>query len=98
MVANKKKQCEICKIFTNLNRVDILLTLRDGSKTVSSIVSKTGLNQSVVSQHLAILKSKGIVENEKKGAWIYYTIKHSEILEAFDIMKKVSKKINGGNK
>jgi DNA-binding transcriptional ArsR family regulator len=95
MVDITNKQCEICKIFSNSSRVKILLTLRNKPQTVSSIVKKTNLSQSVVSQHLAILRNKEIVEDSKEGSWITYKIKYPEIMDAFDIMRKVTKKIKG---
>ena len=57
MKQSSNKQCEICKIFSNANRIDILVALRDKPKTVSEIVKKTDMPQSVVSQHLAILRN-----------------------------------------
>lgn len=91
-------QCEICNIFSNSSRVKILLTLRNKPQTVSSIVERTSLSQSVVSQHLAILRSKDIVETSKDGAWTTYKIKYPEIMDAFEIMKGVTKMIKEGNK
>lgn len=98
MKQSSNKQCEICKIFSNANRIDILVSLRDNPKTVSEIVKQTSMPQSVVSQHLAILRNKHIVESEKKGAWIIYKLSHPEIMDAFDIMRGVTKKITGGKK
>lgn len=98
MNQSSNKQCEICKIFSNANRIDILVALRDNPQTVSEIVKKTIIPQSVVSQHLAILRNKNIVEAEKKGAWITYKIKFPEIMGAFDIMRGVTKKITGNKK
>ena len=92
------KQCEICKIFSNASRVEVLLALRKNPQTVSAIVEKTGLPQTVVSQHLAILRNKNIVRTDKKGSWITYEIKYPEIMNAFDIMRGITKKITGGRK
>jgi len=96
MIDLTKKQCEICKIFSNASRVEILVALRNNPQTVSAIVKNTGLNQSVVSQHLAILRNKNIVETEKKGSWVTYKIKYPEIMNAFNIMRGVTKKISQG--
>ena len=85
--------CEICKIFSNSSRLKILLALKDKSQTVSKLVELTGLSQSVVSQHLSILRLKKIVHTEKKGSWVRYSLKYPEIMSAFEIMRKVTKKI-----
>jgi DNA-binding transcriptional ArsR family regulator len=95
-MADLNKQCEMCKVFSNPNRIDILLLLRKKPCTVSELVKKSGLNQSVVSQHLAVLRNRDIVETSKQGAWTTYKIKYLEIMDAFDIMRKVTNKINGG--
>jgi DNA-binding transcriptional ArsR family regulator len=88
-----KTQCEICKIFSTTARVEILFTLKDSSKTVSDIVQETGLSQSVVSQHLAILRNKQIVDYDKKGSWVTYSLKYPEIINAFEIIRKITKKL-----
>jgi len=88
-----KKDCEICKIFSNSKRLEILLSLNNSKLNVSEIIKKTKFPQSVVSQHLAILKNKGIVEDEKIGSWITYTLKYPQILKAFEIMQDITKKI-----
>lgn len=90
------KQCEICKVFSSASRVEVLVALKDNPQTVSAIVKKTGLSQPVVSQHLAILRNKNIVTSEKKGSWITYKIKYPEIMNAFEIIRSVTKKITGG--
>ena len=95
MIPPNKYQCEICKVFSNPSRLKILIALRNNTLNVSDIVKQTGLNQSVVSQHLAILRNKNLVETDKMGAWVTYRLKYPEIMKAFDIMKGVTKKIMG---
>lgn len=95
MINTENSQCEICKIFSNKHRLKILVALRDSSKTVSDIVKITNASQSATSQHLSMMKLRGILDIEKKGAFVYYKIRYPEVMQAFDIMKKVTKKING---
>ncbi len=85
-------QCEVCKIFSNPSRLQILLALRNGPLTVSKIIEKTGLSQSVVSQHLSMLRGRRIVETTRDGAWITYSLRFPELMNAFDIMRDVAKK------
>jgi DNA-binding transcriptional ArsR family regulator len=95
MINSNKNHCEMCKIFSNTSRVNILFALKTGPKTVSEIVDETGLPQSVASQHLAILRNKQIVDYEKKGSWVTYNIKYPEIIDAFEIIRNVTRKIRG---
>ncbi len=85
-------QCEICKVFSSPKRLEILLALRDGPKTVSEIINRTGASQSVVSQHLSMMKSRGVLETERNGSFILYKLRYMEIMDAFDIMRDVAKK------
>jgi len=70
----------ILKVISNKNRLVIVCFLIGKEQTVSEIHSfLPELSQSAVSQHLRILKSNGIVENDKRGMNIYYSIKDDRI-------------------
>jgi DNA-binding transcriptional ArsR family regulator len=47
--------------------------------TVTEIYVRLRLEQSVASQHLAILRRAGIVKTERDGKFIYYTVNHNRI-------------------
>lgn len=80
---------EICKTFTNPKRLEILDLLRAGEKSVNELVQLAGINQSNLSQHLAILRGKGIVQTRRDGLNIYYSITNPKIIKAFDIMREI---------
>ena len=93
MKINYDIQCEMCKIFSNSNRMRILIALRKKPKTVSELMEITELPQPVVSQHLSIMRNKGILETEKKGSFVRYKLKYLKVMQAFDMMKEVTKKV-----
>ena len=71
----------ILKVLSNKNRLLIVCFLIGKEKTVSDInLELPELSQSAVSQHLRILKMNGIVENDKRGMNIYYSIKDERII------------------
>ncbi len=84
-----KKHAEMCKVFTSPVRVEILDILRNGKKSVNELVRITGVNQSNVSQHLLIMKEKGIVTADKKGNQVFYSLSNPKISEAFGILKEI---------
>jgi len=47
------------------------------------------LSQANISQHLSIMKSKGIVISDRKGKNIYYRLTNPKIIKAFDIIREV---------
>ena len=80
---------EMCKVFSNPTRLEILNLLRDEELSVTELIAKTKLNQANISQHLSIMKSKGIVISDRKGKNIYYRLTNPKIIKAFDIIKEI---------
>jgi len=70
-------------------RQAILDTIRDGEMTVTELVNKTGISQANLSQHLAILRSKGVVNTRREGNNIYYSISNLKIIQAYDLISEV---------
>ena len=58
----------------NENRYRILEALMKGPLTVGEIVAKTGFAQPAVSQNLKVLKAANLVEDERSGHEVYYSI------------------------
>ncbi len=80
---------EMCKVFSNPTRLEILNLLRNKELSVTELIEKTGLSQANISQHLSIMKSKGIVTSNRRGKNIYYKITNPKIINAFDIIREV---------
>lgn len=80
---------ELCKTLANAKRQMILNCLRDGEVTVGEIANRTKIPQATLSQHLSILRSRGVVKTRRSGASIYYTISNPKILQAFDLITEV---------
>lgn len=97
MKINYDIQCEMCKIFSSPNRMRILIALRKKPRTVSKLIEITELPQSVVSQHLSMMYNKSILETEKKGSFVQYKLKYPKVMQAFDIMREVTKKVKKQN-
>ena len=84
-----KIHAELCKTFSNPTRLEILNLLKDKEMSVTELIEKTKLSQANISQHLSIMKSKGIVTSDRKGKNIYYELTNPKIIKAFDIIKEV---------
>ncbi len=83
-----KIHSEVCKVFSNPTRLEILDLLRGKGRSVSELMEKTELSQANVSQHLSIMKSKGIVVYERRGKNVYYRLHNPKVVRAFDIMRE----------
>ena len=60
-------------------RLKILCVIGVGEMSVQSILNTVGTTQSNVSQHLCLLKDKGIVSSRKEANRVYYSIKDDTI-------------------
>jgi ArsR family transcriptional regulator len=80
---------EMCKTISNPRRQAILDTIRGSEMTVSELIEKTGISQANLSQHLAILRSKGVVKTRREGNNVHYSISNLKIIEAYDLISEV---------
>ena len=72
---NLKKASMILRAINHKLRQQILKLIDEqGRITVTEIYVKLRLEQSVASQHLAILRKAGFVKTERDGKFIYYTV------------------------
>ena len=84
---NLKKAAMILRALNHKLRQQIVRILDEHKKlTVTELYIQLRLEQSVASQHLAILRRAGIVKTERDGKFIHYTINPDRIS---DIMKTV---------
>ena len=77
-----KKSSMILRALNHKLRQQILKLLEEQSRLiVTEIYIKLRLEQSVASQHLAILRRGGVVKTERDGKLIYYSLNHQRISE-----------------
>jgi len=67
----------------------ILDCLRDGEKSVNELARLVGARQANVSQHLALMRQRGIVTIRKHGANVYYKVANPKIIQACDLIREV---------
>ena len=84
-----KLQANVSKTLAHPLRLAILYCLKDGEKTVNEITEAVGASQSNVSQHLALMRQREIVETRKDGSNIYYSVASPKISQACDMMRQV---------
>lgn len=69
-----------------------MLDLLDENKrmTVTEIYVKLRLEQSVASQHLAILRSAGVVQTERNGKFIFYSVNRNRIGQISSLVEELA--------
>ena len=70
-------------------RLKILCVLGDQESCVQEIVDAVGTSQSNISQHLAILRDKGVLVTRKDANRVYYRVGDARILQLIGMMQDV---------
>ncbi len=78
---------DILKTLGHPIRLRILESLLDAEKCVSTIGANLDLPQSTVSQHLSVLRSKDIVQHERCGSKVKYSVRDRSIEEIIKLIK-----------
>ncbi len=86
-----KKNAEVFKALGHPTRLWIVEQLADGEHCVCEFVEAVGADFSTISKHLSILKQAGIIEDDKRGKQVYYTLRCPCILDMMKCLEKVNK-------
>ncbi|MDK1028443.1 MAG: metalloregulator ArsR/SmtB family transcription factor [Anaerolineae bacterium] len=76
-----KTKAERFKIIAGDTRLAIIEYLKEGSKTVGELAKVLSISQPSVSQNLRLLKAAGIVQSQKNGNWVNYSIQLEGLME-----------------
>lgn len=79
----------VCKALSDPKRLLILDALRDGERSVGEICDLLTLPQSNVSQHLSVLRDKGLVITRRDAQRVYYSLVSPKVTEAIDLLAGV---------
>lgn len=86
-----KKAANVLRAINHKLRQQILKVIDENKNiTVTDIYVKLRLEQSVASQHLAILRASNIVNTERDGKYIYYTVNRARLAEVAEIVKELA--------
>ena len=82
-------QAEICKTLSSPKRIEILNILKNEEKTVTELVNGLGASKATVSQHLAVMRHRGVLPTRRDVVNIYYRVTNPMIIDACMLMKEV---------
>lgn len=79
----------MCKALNDPKRLLILYALRSRPMTVTELTEVLDAPQSNTSQHLAVLRQRGLVDSERDGNNVRYSLRHAKVIEAVDLLRQV---------
>ena len=90
--ARYEARAKIIKALAHPARLFIVDELSRGvERCVCELTEMVGVEMSTVSRHLTVLKNVGLVEDEKRGAQVYYRIRCGCVPDFFDCVESVMK-------
>jgi len=84
-----KLHASICHTLANPKRLEIIDKLRVGELSVTELVEALEISQSNLSQHLSVMRQRGIVTTRREGLNVFYRLSNSKITQACDLMRQV---------
>src|SRR3972149_824873 len=80
---------EVCKAMANPVRLKVISALQNGEQSVEAMVKLLKLRKANLSQHLAVLRQRGIVATRRQGLNIFYRCSNPKMLKACRMLREV---------
>jgi DNA-binding transcriptional ArsR family regulator len=84
-----KETAELFKILSVDKRIEIIELLKKKTMNVNALARRIGVTQSAISQHLRVLKAAGLVNDERKGYWIHYSLDRQTLEKCRQRLNKI---------
>jgi len=79
----------VCRALSDPKRLMILYGLAERPRSVGELAELLEVSQSNVSQHLALLRDRGLVDPEREANRVIYALRDPRIVEAIDVLRAV---------
>ncbi len=84
----REYKASVFQALAHPTRIAILEVLRDGEQPAGAIQERLGVEQANISQHLAILRSRQIVNSRKQGNQVFYSLRNKVLIKVLDLMRQ----------
>ena len=88
-----EKAAEILKTVAHPIRLQMVDLLVGREMNVGEIQSALGISQSLTSQQLSVMKSRGILKSQRDGKLMYYSIDMPEVIHILECLRKCCKQV-----
>ncbi len=84
-----QRQATICKAFAHPTRLHLLDVLGQGERGVGELQDEVGVSKANLSQHLAILRSAGVIVTRRSGKQVFAALAIPEVKHACHLIRQV---------
>jgi DNA-binding transcriptional ArsR family regulator len=89
--ALRDRSAVVAKALADAKRLCVVERLADGERSVSDLSRDVGCQVPNMSQHLAVLRSAGIVASRREGNTVFYRLADPSVLEVYRLLKQVAR-------
>ena len=86
----RQRYAAVSRALADAKRLCVLECLARGERSVSELSREASCQVPNMSQHLAVLRSAGLVESRRDGNTVLYRLSDPRILEAYQLIKSVA--------
>jgi len=79
---------EVLKLVAHPERLRIVALLRTGEQSVTELAKQLSLKQSVVSQHLRVLRLRSLVRMARRGGFAHYQLNDPDVAALIDLVER----------
>jgi len=87
----RDRSAAIAKALADAKRLCVVERLADGERSVSDLSRDVGCQVPNMSQHLAVLRSAGIVTTRREGRTVFYRLADPQVLEVYRLLQQVAR-------
>ena len=87
----RQRSAVIARALADPKRLCVLETLADGERSVSDLSRDVGCQIPNMSQHLAVLRSAGLVSARREGSTVFYSLADTRVLEAYRMIQALGR-------
>jgi len=87
----RDRAATIARALSDAKRLCVVERLAGGERSVSDLSRDVGCQVPNMSQHLAVLRSAGIVASRREGSTVFYRLADPQVLEIYRILQQVAR-------
>ena len=87
----RDRSAAIAKALADAKRLCVVEQLAEGERSVSDLSRDAGCQVPNMSQHLAVLRSAGIVATRREGSTVFYRLADRKVLDVYRMLQQVAR-------
>jgi DNA-binding transcriptional ArsR family regulator len=88
---DRQRWAAVARALADPKRLCVLESLANGEQSVGDLAEKVRCQVPNMSQHLAVLRSAGIVATRRDGNTVYYRLADLQVLEAYRLIQAIAR-------